>query len=493
MATGTPFPFPAPTSGVNTRDGLGALQPTEARSLENWFCEGTRLVKRPGLTQHSTGLAGSPVQTLAVYHGDSAQELVAVAGGTIYDVSGATASSLHAGGYGNSRFQTASFNNYLYGVNGAETPWSYDGSSVGALGFTGSGLTLTSLVNVAYVRNRVWFCESGRARVWYGGAGSISGTLTAFDLGQVSAGGYCMAIGAWSRDAGDGMDDQTVFVMSTGEILVYDGDPASTFSKVGAFWGPEPVGRQCLAKMGGELIVWTKAGLVPITAYLRGIAFDPAAYGSFGKVAPSLAQEVQRYSTNTEWSVTVGGGVVYLSVPLIDGSSHRMWVLNTRNGAWSTYSGLPGAAIAEWNGTVYMGGYAGTVFSHEGQDDDGAPILLKSRGAYLAPNGANKMKANAVALDMEVDGELSGRVGFDVDFNENALPGGSYVISQAVNSTDWGDAWGSPWGTKTQVPGRYLGALGYGRYFGLVLDVTGAASNVSWYGARALMTPSGAL
>lgn len=493
MATGIPFPFPAPVNGINTREAVGALQPTEARSLENWFPFGTSLRQRNGRAVSSSGMGSSPVLTLDVYQGESSQKLIAVSDGTIWDASGTTASSLYAGSYTDSRFQTAMYNGYMYGVNGIDTPWSYNGSTVGALGWTGTALTLSNLVNVAYVRNRVWFCEKSRARVWYGGIGDISGTLTAFDLGQVAGGGYCMAIGSWSRDAGDGMDDQTVFIMSTGEIIIYEGDPGGTFSKIGAYNGPEPIGRQCYTRVGGELIIWTKAGLIPITAYLSGIAYDARAYGNHGKVAPSLTSDWQSYSSNTQWAIGQAEGAIYLSVPVIDGSSHKIWVMNTRNGAWTTYPNFPAPCMAELNGTLYFGGYGGQVYSHTGNDDDGDPIIMRARGAYVAPNAANKMKADAVALDMTVTGDLSGRVGFDVDFNENALPTGQAIISQSINTTPWGSSWGSPWGRKNQFPGQYIGTLGYGQFFGLALEAYGNSDQVEWYGARALMTPSGAL
>ncbi|TXH51739.1 MAG: hypothetical protein E6Q97_17695, partial [Desulfurellales bacterium] len=207
--------LPAPYAGLNLRDDITALRPNEARVLENWVARSGNLGIRDGYADHATGI-GADVQTLASFVGLTAQKMIAGAGGALYDVTMTGSATSLATGFGANRWQSALYNNRLMLVNGTDTPQSYDGSTVSASGWTGSGLTVTNLVNIAIVRNRVWLVENNSADVWYAAIGAITGACTKFQLSQIAAGGICMAIGSWSRDAGDGADDMTVFVMSTG-------------------------------------------------------------------------------------------------------------------------------------------------------------------------------------------------------------------------------------------------------------------------------------
>ena len=189
--------MPAPYGGINLRTDITALKPNEARALENWIAESGYLSMRSGTTEHGTGLGGGEVKTLAAFSGLTAQKLVAGAGGKLFDVTTAGSGSQIATGFTQNRWQTALYNNRLILVNGADTPQAYTGASIGTAGFTGSGLTVTNLVNVALVRNRLWFCEAGSADVWYAGIGAITGAMTKFQLSQIASGGTCMAIDSW--------------------------------------------------------------------------------------------------------------------------------------------------------------------------------------------------------------------------------------------------------------------------------------------------------
>ena len=84
--------------------------------------------------------------------------------------------------------------------------------------------------------------------------------MTKFDVGEIARNGYLVKVETWSVDAGDGMNDFTVFIMSTGQILVYSGDPAGSFSIVGNFEAPPPIGYRCTAHVGGELVIITSGG-----------------------------------------------------------------------------------------------------------------------------------------------------------------------------------------------------------------------------------------
>ena len=80
-------------------------------------------------------------------------------------------------------------------------------------------------------------------------------------------GGYLVAAGTWTIDAGYGVDDNLVFITSNGEVIVYSGtDPSdiTKFALVGVWRIGKPVGKRCLMKYGGDMIILTYNGLYPL-------------------------------------------------------------------------------------------------------------------------------------------------------------------------------------------------------------------------------------
>lgn len=493
----TTVPIPAPFGGMNTRDGLAMLKPEEARELKNWIPVGNAVEVRKGYNEHSTGGVAGIVATLVPFNGLTASKLVGINGAStaadLYDFSGTTAASIANSNYTVNRWQIENYGNRLIGVNGTDTPFTYDGSTSAATGFSGSGLTIANLVNIKKVRNRLWFCEKDSSDVWYGGLGSITGTLTKFQLSQVISGGTCMAIGAHSSDAGDGADDLTVFVMSTGEVVVYSGDPSSTFTKVGNFAIPPPVGRKCLVNIGGQLAVLTRMGLIPLDAAFRGVAFDMVALGDFGKVAPSIQSDVAAHGTNDGWEMVFHGGYVIINVPILANTRSRQWLYNVLTGGW-TQLDLPAACFASWAGDLYFGSWTvGTVYKYTGSDDNGASIPASARTSFTPAVGINRVVASMIRFDMIIDGQISGRFGVDADFIAASISIPNVTIAASTGTTPWGSPWGSPWSSSQQSTGEWFSTYGEGRRLGIALETSISAETAQWYSTHLMVEQGGPL
>lgn len=495
-ANGTPIPVPAPFGGINTREGIGSLQPHEARDLVNFAPEGNAVQVRKGcVTRSAGGISEEPVETLASYSGLTKSALIGIGGGSIHDYSSGTAVLLSSAGYASSRFQTECYNNRLIGVNGTDTPWSYNGSTVSNAGFSGPGLNVSRLVNVRKVRNRLWFCEKNSADVWYGGLGSITGALTKFQLSQVVGGGVCIAVGAHSQDAGDGPDDYTCFVMSTGEAVLYSGDPSTTFAKVGNYFMPPPVGYQCLVNMGGPLAVLTRISLVPLQAAVNGIAFDILALGNYGKVGPSLSKDAEQYGSNAGWQAVFHEGKVIINVPVEDGKKSKQWVYNSLTGAWTSWAGFDAASFCVHGPGLYFGLWAdGKVKQVAGTLDDSKPIRVSARSAYASVPGGQKLRVKAARFDMAIEGTLTARFGLDIDYIERSVADNALLeIAGSVPSTPWGSPWGSPWSDSIQYGGQWFSTFGEGRSAGLAIEGTASVTRLDWLGSTLLAQPGGAL
>src|SRR6266849_9067129 len=122
---------PAPIGGVNARDALAAMPPTDAITASNWFGTPSYVGIRSGKQQWSTGLPGA-VETIMAYNGLTSRKLFGVSGNSIYDITtqGAVGAALVTT-LGNSRLQHQMFNaggsNVLVWANGAVQPQFYNG------------------------------------------------------------------------------------------------------------------------------------------------------------------------------------------------------------------------------------------------------------------------------------------------------------------------------------------------------------------------------
>lgn len=490
---GQSFSLPSPYGGLNLREDITALKPNEARVLENFFPSSGVTSLRYGFDQHGTGLGSGEVKTLAGFLGASSSKLIAGANGKLFDVTTAGAGTELSTGYTSDRWQTECYNGRLFLVNGADTPQDYNGTATANTAWSGSGLTITNLVNVALVRNRLWFCENNSADVWYGGIGSITGALTKFQLSQIAGGGYAMAIGSWSRDAGDGADDFTVFVMSTGEIIVYQGDPATTFSLQGKYQGAAPIGRQCMFKVGGELVVITRLGLLPVSAAVGGVALDLARIDPWGKIAPLIVSDALLDGDNAGWHGRLHEGVVYINVPQSTGVLSKQHVLNTRNGAWTTYTGWNASSLCSFSNALYFGAQTGGVVNLVGAaDDNGTQITAKSNGAFSLPSGPSRTNMfTAVRPKIQANGAVSGLIGVDTDYVVRSLVGEQVDLLEDTSTTPWGSAWGSAWGQANQSQPQWFSIIGNGRAVSIRMQVTGNAQDFEWYATDVLHKAGG--
>lgn len=491
--TAEPFPIPAPLLGLNTRENYTLLKPTEARTLENWLPDEGACKVRPGHAIHQLISGATSVPSLMLFKGAASQKLLAGASdGHVYDVTGVP-SSLGAG-YTVNRWQTANFNGFIFGVNAADTPWRYDGTTFGATGFTGP--TLTTLQTISQVRNRLWVTQTNSADVRYGGIGAVTGALTTFQLSQVASGGKCVGVGAWSRDAGDGADDFTVFIMSTGQIIVYQGDPATNFSLEGKFMAPAPVGINPLVQVGGELVVLTVSGPVPVSAAIAGNAFDPVAMDKWGKISPSWATDFTRYGANLGWNAHFFAGLVYFVIPTAL-SATKVYVLNTRNSAWTLYTSMPVAQFADLSGTLYFGSYSsGYAFRHGTGSDNGAQIITLARQGWSYPGGGTRSNQyTMVRPSISATGAAQAQFQVDVDFTEGPLNAPVVDLVAEAEGAAWDDAdWDAEdWASDPVSHRKWYSVRGKGRAVAPVVRTYSTADLVEWFATDVLAKQGGML
>src|SRR5690606_13311038 len=327
-----------------------------------------------------TGMSGS-IETLMEWAGPLSRKFFAVNGGSIYDISSAGAvGSADVTGLTNSRFETINFTtsggHFLLAFNGDDDPQNYNGTTWATTpAITGSGLVASNLVYPWSWKSRLFMVEKNSTNVWYLPVNSIGGAATKIDFGpQLQMGGYIVAGGSVSGDAGDGVDDFLCVVSNRGEILIYQGtDPSSanTFQRKGRYVFAPPIGRRCLLNVAGDLAVITIDGIVSV---LQGMQLERSALKSraiTNKIQDLFNEYARDYKDNFGWQGQIypGNSGVYFNVP-VSSTEFRQLFMNTETGSWAEFRNMNGPCWGLYNENLYFGGTDGVVYRADSTNQD---------------------------------------------------------------------------------------------------------------------------
>ena len=260
---------------------------------------------RGGYALHCNTTEGAyNVETLAEYKAGTTRKLVAGCHGKLIDVTSSTPSTIGSG-FTNNRWKWVNFGAKIFLVNGTDAPQDWDGTTLTATSWSGSGLTITNLSDVCVFKERMFFIEKNTQSFWYASATKvITGVLTKFDLRYVgNFGGTLQAIGTITSDGGTGVDDLLALYFSSGEVVIYQGsDPGepTDWAIVGRFNIGAPVGA-ALVQYGSDLIAITQGAYVPLTKVLSFGRTNPSDLDLSDKISGEVAKVTRTYSGNSGW------------------------------------------------------------------------------------------------------------------------------------------------------------------------------------------------
>jgi hypothetical protein len=384
----TPVPVPAPIAGLNAVSSIADMAPTDAVVLDNWFPQKGALELRHGWQIHSTDVT-DPFETLMTYSdSDGTETLFGVAGDTIYNatVAGApVASSVTT--LASARCQyvgiTNAFDNFLIVVNGADTPKKYNGTAWSDAVYTAAtgspSLTAANLIHVITHHRRLWFVEKNTTNAWFGNIDEVQGELTFFDFGELfPRGGYLMALGSWSVDSGEGMNDLLVGISSEGDVAVYQGiDPnAIDFVLVGRFFVGKPLGRRCMARYLADLLILTAEGAVPMSSVLAQRDQPTRSAALTDRIQALLSEDATTYRSEFGWEIRYVPeyNQLYINVP--DTRGQRQYVMNTITHAWCRFIGYEALCFTIFANKPFFGHEAGIAQAYSGHLDEYSTALL---------------------------------------------------------------------------------------------------------------------
>lgn len=500
-----PVTLSAPVGGLNGRDALADMPHKDAFQLDNWFPNSTSVDTRGGSLNAVTGLPAA-VESLEVFTGAAGSKLLAFSNGSIYDATapGVIGAPLASGKTSN-KVTTCMFSNagsqFLLIYSGADAPLSYNGVSLAALTITGLTGSQNQLVAGMTFKGRVFLHQAGQLGFYYLPPGNIQGAASYFDLQQQSLkGGSLSAMCSFSQDSGGaGPQDYAVFATTEGEYIMYAGtDPsnAATWTLVGRYLGPPPIGKKGWFRFRSDLYFITEEGILSLTQIRQtGEATDGSDYltAKLGRAYTDLLT----YQSTHGWCGMMypRGTALIINVPLTGQSSgaYCQFVMNTNTGAWARYLGLNGICWALFGRRSYFGTADGKiVLSDEGYTDNGAQIAAVARQAWNTFDddqgmGAADKQFHFATFSMQVDGSPAITCALNINFEDDqpvnavagaATSGGIWDIA-TWDVDDWA---GAP---NTQNLTISVGKIGYTA--SLWMQATSVAAKIRWFATRLIL------
>lgn len=407
----------APSLGWNTRDPIAGMKPGFAPILDNFVIEGGVARVRQGHRVWSTGLPGRVDGLLPWSGAGTAEQLFAASGAGIYDVTaGGAVGAAVVSGLTSARWSSIMFSaaggNFLFAFNAADTARTFNGTTWAA--WTATGVT-GGVAWANQFQTRLFVGNPGRLSFFYGGAGAIAGAFTEFPLQGVSGrgGGVC-AMATISGDGGTGAQDLAVFITTTGDAIVYAGtDPssASTWELVGRWRIARPVGapHRCVVGYGGDALLLTEAGVVPLSALRSGedVGTVLDRVGPVRRIEPTWQALVSERGTLSGWGITplTKGNTIVINSPF--GPSAAQQIVISEGGAVSRWNGLQAAVWAEGiGGRVFFGDASASgrvMLWGEDVSDAGNGIWSEALTSYVIGGAGARVKRAQLAQPVMTD------------------------------------------------------------------------------------------
>lgn len=470
------------------------MPPTDAFLLYNMIAAEYGLRTRLGSRQWCTGLTGAGdnyVRSILPFTGSTnsgaQNKLFATTSSGIWDVTSSSASpssvlsfAITSGraGHGVCHVQVTSAGHFLLywdEVNGlhvyteSSDTWAAVTMGVGAGQI--SGVDPASLVFGTVFKGRVYHVQADTAKLWYTGAGSLYGAASALNLGfKLKSGGALVGAWNWTYDGGAGLDDGLVVVSRGGDVVIFKGtDPtSSSLFNIDGVWqvGDMPAGRELATDRGGDLLLATRMGILPMSKLVVGQSVVSAQYET-AKIGPLFNAAMLSKATTPGWTMRLHPeeNALMVTVPESEGVATTQLMMSLSTGGWSRNRDLPVYSSAVFGGQMYFGTVDGTVCINDGYVDgrtlaDPAtytPVQYSGIGAFLNLSNARQKQVQMIrAYFLGQSTQPSFEVGarYDFDLTELASVSPAAGLGSLWDTGVWDTAvWGGDYSPSTAVRG----------------------------------------
>ena len=497
--------IPAPVGGLNDRDAIADMSPTDAVIMENWWPEPSKVSVRHGSLTHADGITGD-VETIFEYNPPSGvTQLYAAAGDSIFNVTlSGSVGAAEVTGQTSARYQTAAATtaggSFLYAFNGEDKPLLFDGTTWKPIDGTSTpnitGITDTrTIIDGLVFKGRLYLIEKNSMSLWYLPPAQIGGAATAIDMGQIfQRGGRVVTAKTWTIDSGSGSDDHLVVISSNGEVAVFSGyDPSTVgnWSLVGVFYLGRPIGQRCAIKFGGDLLIICEDGVFPLGAGLLSSSVDRRVAVT-DKIQNQIRLAANTFKSSFGWELELASDYSALILNVPGQTENIQYLQNTLTGAWAKFTGWDAKCWCYSELGLFFGANGKVMFAWTGNSDDTEPITADCLQAF--GHFGTKVQTKYFTMIrpyVATGGNPSILYALNGDYLPT-IPDGALVTSPPEGMV-WGSmVWGSMvWGGSLQQVQDWLTVGNIAKAAGLRLLVQNNFSPVEWSATDFIYTRGG--
>lgn len=487
----------APVGGWVSNQPLAAQSEQTAVVLENFWPTATGIEPRGGSKLRCT-ITGA-VEAMFEYRAALSKTYFVADETAIYEFSdltldgaalSASVTGQTSGDYSILEMQTDG-GSYLSVVNGQDHMQIYDGTAWQQVTASSTPFAITNVATnrISHIwayRNRQFMIEKATMNAWYLGVNSVAGTATKLPLAGVFENGGSLLFGAtWSSDSGSGMDDRCVFVTDRGEFAVYGGDPIDGWSLVGVYEIGKPLGRRASIKVGGDLIVATHAGLIPLSAAVRKDPGQLKLDALSRAIDPDWRKEITLAGNLDGWRIEKweSRNMAVFTPPPRQAEQGYCYVVNLETNAWAKFTGWRVGDIQVLSDTLHFGNEDGEVHQCDlGGNDNGQPFECRACFAFdhLGAVGALKTAHAARGL-WRYRTPIKPALSIASDFKPNFRAAPNAAQFSGGQQASWDT---TPWDQDYWADGnegyrffeKWVSVSGHGKTLALQVQLTSAAT-----------------
>ena len=363
-----------------------------------------------------------------------------------------------------------------------------------------TGLDSAKFATVNLFKERLYFVQKNSLSFWYLPVDSISGAVTEFPLGGIfKKGGYLQAMGTWTIDAGYGVDDMAVFVTSNGEVAVYKGSNPSDpndWSLVGLWNIGQTFSRKCVYKYGGDILLLTEDGLVPLSAGLQSTRLDPRV-NITDKIFYAISKAADLYAQNFGWQMIYFAKVnmVIVNIPVTGGT--EQYVMHNITKSWARFTDIGANCWELKDNDCYFGGNGFVGKFYDTFADAGTNIkgFVQQAYSYFDSRGQQK-RFTLVRPILQTDNGLPTVLcGLSVDFDTVPLTTQISFNPSILQTGEWDlDTWDNAnWGGGLVTTKIWQGVTGLGYAGSVSLNVASQGIEFHWASTDYVMERGGVL
>lgn len=449
----TPITFAAPAKGLYTTTSLSDETPGGASVLTNWLPTLTGARIRGGSAKKAVIAGGADFVTAFTFKYGGAEKLFMATASAIYDMTSPAAPPANTpavlSGMTNGNWSTFQHANaggsYLIATNGANPRQVFDGSAWSSPAITfpvGDTTTMSQLSQGWLFKNREFFVKAGTMDAYYLPAGAIQGAAKPFPLGGTMKNGGSLLMGFnWSIESGSGPNEFCVFVTTEGEVAIYQGsdpDSADAFTVQGVYQIGKPLGKNAFIKVGGDVLVATVSGLIPMSQVFQRSAEALSSLSKSRPIEDDWTEAAQAVSSGWALSYWPEQKLIFVSFPDNIVVPDTTFVMNAVTGAWGIIKNWKATCFGSIQGSIFFGSLNGLVWQGDITGmDDGKPFQAAYLSQFLSAGSFGQRKEATIG-QMHVKAKEKPMVRLFARANGDiSIPAYSDVTESGEGASEW--------------------------------------------------------